>query len=464
VSIAAFDGLAITAALGAITEDLGHVALLPWVISAYLAASAVAVIVAGPVIDAIGVRRTFRITGAWFLAWSAAAAVAPTMPLLIVARAMQGIGGGLVMAVALAAVGLTYPPELRPRAFAANSMVWGVMGFGGPALAGLLLAVGEWRMIFVVQLPITGLALVIGWNALPGPATDGVRTPFDQVGVALLTVLTLGSLVALSEIGDRWDVFAGGLAVSVVAVAVYWGHARRASAPVVARRHITRFPAVGIHAVMAITLISGLALDNYLPIYVQVNRGHHESAAAFTLAFLAVGWTTGSIVYSRVFADLLPAAVMRGGMTVVALGCAAAAATIGFDAPLATVFAAYTVVGLGIGTVSTPSLTWLQASSEPAEMGRATSAHQFLRQLAITYGVAAGGAVLLLVVARQVDDVDAVREALAGEDVELGAGAAAAIGDGLATVAVVSAGLAVVGVAIATAVVRRARQTGTSGV
>ena len=69
MSIAAFDGLAITAALGAITEDLGHVALLPWVISAYLAASAVAVIVAGPVIDAIGVRRTFRITGAWFLTW-----------------------------------------------------------------------------------------------------------------------------------------------------------------------------------------------------------------------------------------------------------------------------------------------------------------------------------------------------------------------------------------------------------
>jgi predicted MFS family arabinose efflux permease len=434
------------------------------VISAYLAASAVAVIVAGPVIDAIGVRRTFRITGAWFFLWSAAAAIAPTMPLLIVARAMQGVGGGLVMAVALAAVGLTYPSGLRPRAFAANSMVWGVMGFGGPALAGLLLAVGDWRLIFVVQLPITGLALVIGWNALPGATADAVRTPFDPIGVGLLTVLTLGSLVAVSEIGDRWDVFAGGLVAGVAAIAAYWAHARRAAAPVVARRHITRFPAVGIHAVMALTLIAGLAIDNYLPIYVQVNRGYDESVAAFTLAFLAVGWTAGSIVYSRVFAGLVPAAVMRAGMTLVAIGCIAVAATVAWDAPLAVVFAGYTVVGLGIGTVSTPSLTWLQASSEPGEMGRATSAHQFLRQLAITYGVAAGGAVLLLVVARQVDDVDAVREALAGEDVELGAGAAAAIGDGLATVAVVSAGIAVLGVAIATAVLRRARQTVTNGV
>jgi predicted MFS family arabinose efflux permease len=416
----------------------------------------VAVIVAGPIIDAIGVRRTFRITGAWFLVWSAVAAVAPTMPMLIGARAMQGIGGGLVMSVALAAVGLTYPPELRPRAFAANSLVWGVLGFGGPALAGLLLAVADWRAIFVVQLPITGVALVVGWNALPGATQEGVRAPFDPAGIALLTALTVGSLVAVSEIGDRWDVFGLGVAVSAVTGAMYWVHAGRAATPVVARRHITLFPAAGIHAVVAVVLIAGLALDNYLPIYVQVNRGHSESLAAFTLAFLAVGWTSGSLFYSRRLTAVRPAAVMRAGAAVLAAGCAAAAVTLAGQWPLATVFVAYTIVGLGIGTVSTPALTWLQGATEPAEMGRVTSAHQFLRQLAITYGVAAGGAVLLLVVGRQVDDIDEVRDALSGDDVELGAGAAAAIGDGLAAVALVSTGLGLVAVAVATVVLRRA--------
>ena len=123
VAIAAFDELALDAALPAIADDLGNVALLPWVITAFLATSAVAGIAAGPIIDAVGVRRTFRVTGVWFLAASALAAIAPTMPLLVVARALQGIGGGLVIAVALAAVGLAYPGRLRARAFAANSMV-----------------------------------------------------------------------------------------------------------------------------------------------------------------------------------------------------------------------------------------------------------------------------------------------------------------------------------------------------
>lgn len=455
MAIAAFDGLAITAALGAITEDLGRVSLLPWVITAYLAASAVAVIVAGPVIDAIGVRQTFRITGVWFVVWSAAAAIAPSMPLLIGARAFQGVGGGLIMAVALASVGVTYPSDLRPRALAANSMVWGLMGFGGPAIAGALLAIGDWRAIFLVQLPITALALVVGWNSLPEATPDAVRARFDRGGVALLTIVTLASLVAVSEFGDRWDIVAVGVVISGVAGALYWRHAGRTAEPVLERRHIAGFPAWAVHAVVAITFTAGLALDNYLPIYVQVNRGADESAAAFTLAFLAIGWTTGSVVYSRRFVQYRSAAVMLGGTLLLSASCAAAGLAIAGDLHLAAVFAAYTFVGLGIGTVSTSALNWLQASSPQSEMGRVSSAHQFLRQLAITYGVAIGGAVLLFVVAGRVDDVDVVRDALAGEDVELGEGAGSAIGAGLAAVAIMSAVLAACGSAVAALVLRR---------
>jgi MFS family permease len=359
------------------------------------------------------------------------------------------------MAVALASIGITYPSDLRPRALAANSMVWGLMGFGGPAIAGGLLAIGDWRAIFLVQLPITAVALVVGWNSLPEAPPDAVRSRFDRLGVVLLTSVTLASLVAVSEFGDRWDVVTIGVAVSVAAGVAYWVHAGRTTEPVLERRHISGFPAWAVHAVVAITFTAGLALDNYLPIYVQVNRGADESAAAFTLAFLAIGWTTGSVVYSRRFVQYRSAAVMLAGTILLSLACAATGIAISRDWHLALVFATYVFVGLGIGTVSTSALNWLQASSPPAEMGRVSSAHQFLRQLAITYGVAIGGAVLLFVVARRVDDVDIVRDALAGEDVELGAGAGGAIGAGLASVAALSAGLAAIGAVVAALVLRR---------
>ena len=212
VAIAAFDGLALVAALPSIADDLGGVALLPWVITAYLAASAVAGIMAGPIIDAVGVRRTFRAAGVWFLVTSAAAAAAPNMELLVAARALQGIGGGLVISVALTAVGLAYPQRLRARAFAANSMVWGTLGFGGPVITAGLLAVAGWRMIFVVQLPITALALAAGWRTFPSTRDKPQRIVMDGRGIALIVGLVAASLLAVAQVGVRWPLAAVGAA------------------------------------------------------------------------------------------------------------------------------------------------------------------------------------------------------------------------------------------------------------
>ncbi len=432
VAIAAFDGLAIVAALPNITEDLGNVGLVPWVITAYLATSAVAVIVAGPVIDAIGVRRTFRITGVWFLLWSAAAAAAPNLPALIAARVMQGLGGGLVIAVALAAVGLAYPHELRPRAFAANSLVWGGMGFGGPAVAGALLTIGDWRSIFLVQLPLTAVALAVGWRSLPSTRDRPGTVHMDWTGVALLTVVTISSLVTVSEIGVRWWLVGAGLAATAASASAYWRHSGRISDPVLHREHLTRFPLRWVHLTSGLILIAGLATDNYLPLYVQTTRGRSEGVAAFSLVFLTVGWTVGSVVFSRALHAWREADVILLGATMIVPALALSGSAIAFDWPLAVVFAGFAWVGLSIGFVSTAGLTLLQASSAEAEMGRANAAHQFIRTLCITYGVALGGAILLLVVDRRVGDIEAVRDVLAGKDVELGEQTASAIGAGLA--------------------------------
>ena len=432
VAIAAFDGLAIVAALPNIAEDLGRVGLLPWVITAYLATSAVAIIVAGPIIDAVGVRRTFRVTAVWFLVSSAAAAAAPNLALLIVARVLQGLGGGLVMAVALAAVGLAYPHELRPRAFAANSMVWGVMGFGGPALAGVVLAFGSWRSIFVAQLPVTALAIIVGWNSLPSTRERPTRIKVDWYGVSLLALLTLSSLVALSEIGSNWYVLAVGLIVTLATATIYWRHSGMSSAPVLERVHLVRFPFAGIHLTSGLVLVAAFAADNYLPLYVQTTRGRSESFAAFSLVFMVVGWTAASVFYSRRLSHRREVDVIMLGAWLIVPSTAFADLAIALDAPLGAVFSAFACIGISVGLVSTAGLTLMQASSVESEMGRVNSAHQFVRTLSITYGVAIGGAILLLVVDDKVGNIDSVRDVLAGEEIELGAATEAAIGSGVA--------------------------------
>jgi MFS family permease len=464
VAIAAYDGLALVAALPTIADDLGGVALLPWVITAFLATSAVAGITAGPIIDAVGVRRTFRVTGLWFLFASAAAAAAPNMPMLVVARALQGVGGGLVISVALAAVGLTYPNRLRARAFAANSMVWGVMGFGGPVITAGLLAVTGWRMIFVIQLPITAVALAAGWRTLPSTRDRPQRVVMDVRGIALVAALVAASLLAVSQVGVRWWLAGVGAAGAVAFGAVYWAHSGRVDDPLVARTHITRFPLKRIHITSGLVLIAGLAADNYLPLYMQTTRGRSESFAAFSVLFLTVGWTAAAFVVSRLLehgwreadAILLGSGIM---LPAVALGGLAVALTW----PIAVIFAAFFSMGTAIGFVSTSGLTLLQASADDSEMGRVNSAHQFVRTLSITYGVAVGGAILLLVVDRQIGDVEVVRDALGGDEITASGPTLDAVRDGLAWVLVFSGAVAIACIGAASVLWRNTRARARDG-
>ncbi len=462
VALVAFDGLAIVAALPSITDDLGNVSLVPWVITAFLATSAIAGIVAGPVIDAIGVRRTFRSTGVWFLITSIAVALAPTMPMLVVARALQGIGGGLVIAVALSAVGIAYPARLRPRAFAANSMVWGGIGFGGPAIVAVVLAIGSWRLAFLLQIPLTALALAAGWRTLPSTRDRPSPVRVDVRGVLLVTTLVITSLLGVAQIGVRWWLAGVLLAISIGAAMTYWSHSGRAPTPLVSRDHLTRFPLRRIHVTSGLVLIAGLAADNYLPLYMRTVRGWSESTAAFSILFLTVGWTIGAIVASRVLerrteADLILAGAILSLPSLVLAGVAVSAAW-----SLVVLFAAFGAVGLAIGLVSTSGLTLLQSSSEVDEMGRTNSAHQFVRTLCITYGVAVGGAILLWVVDRQTGDVEIVRELLSGEDVVVSKSTLDGIRDGFVAVHVFSVVVAVGCLFAAVVLWRQTRRRGLS--
>ena len=453
--LAAFDGMAVIAALPSIAADLGDVSLLPWVSTAYLGTSAVAVLIGGPIIDAIGVRRTFRITGLWFLMASAGAAVAPSMPLLVAVRVVHGFGGGLVMAVVLATVGIAYPASLRRRAFAAVSMVWGVMSFGGPALAGLLLAVGGWRFVFAVQLPLTALALAVGWSTLPGTRRRPTAISTDWAGVALISSVVVLLLAAVGQIGIRWSVSGGSAALAVAAGAVYWWHAGRVNEPILARTHITRFPLAWVHLTAGLVMIAGLAVENYLPLYVQLTRGRSVEFAAFSITFLSVGWTSGSFIFSRLLSHWRESAVILLGAVLSVPSLAAAGLLVAREGSLTWILGTFVFVGLGVGFVSTASQTLMQAASDESEMGRVNAAHQFVRNLSITLAVALGGAVILSVVEAQVGDVETVRGVLAGEDVTVGAETMAAVGDGLALAHVPSVVMALGCLGVAVSLIRR---------
>ncbi|MEQ8718558.1 MAG: MFS transporter [Acidimicrobiales bacterium] len=455
VALAAFDGLAVTAALPSIAEDLGDVGLLPWVITAYYGASAIAVIVAGPLIDGFGVRRTFRLTVVWFLVTSLMCAFAPNLPLLVAARTAQGLGGGLVITVAFASVGLAYPTRLRARAFAANSLVWGTLGLGGPALAGVVLEVTSWRIVFLLQVPLTAAALVAGWTKHPRTRLRPTRPHVDVVGIVLLVALTLITLIGFAQVGVRWWAVGVAAASSVLLVAAYWAHAGRSAEPVLLRRHLAATPIRFAHLTAALVLTAGLCIDSYLPLYINLVEGRSIGFAAATVVFLTIGWSSGSVASSRLLDHYSEAQVIMAGSSIMIPALVGGAAFVFASVPMWWLFGTYVITGLSIGLVSTSGLTLLQKGSVATEIGRVNAAHQFVRTLGITYGVALGGSVLLFVVARRTGDVEVVRSLLAGDEAADVAGATRdAVASGLAWAHVAGAVVAVAALAAAITLLR----------
>lgn len=445
VAIVAFEGLAVTAALPDLAGDLGGVSLLPWVITAFLLASAVTTAVTGAFIDSYGTSAIFRWATATFAASSLAAAAAPNMGVLVAARVVQGGSGGAIISVGLAAVALVYPSHLMGRAFAANSNVWGVLGFAGPALAAVLLQFGSWRWIFLVMAPLCLVALMAGWRNLPR-AVEPERLVVDWVSVALL-VLAVG--LFLGAVSDITLTSLALMAAGSAAGTALWRRNRNRASPLIDPRFLRTFPYGRLALIASLTLAAMEGVSAYLPVYVRGARGGSATLAAWSVLWLTIGWTVAANVAGRATDRYDERGVLMVGALVGPIGILFAWFTVATDAPLPLVFAAYFIMGTSVGTVTNAALQLVRRVVPDNLAGRATSAHAFMRTMGMSLGAGLAGGVILAVVATRVTNLGQVRGALAGEAAGLAGGAADALGSGFAVAHLGALALMVAAVTVA---------------
>jgi MFS family permease len=436
VAIVAFEGLAVTAALPDLVADLGGVGLLPWVITAFLLASGVTTAIAGSFVDSLGTAVVFRWATIGFALSSLAAAAATSMEMLVVTRILQGASGGAVISVGIAAVALVYPGNLMGRAYAANSNVWGILGFASPAIAAALLNIGSWRWIFLLMVPICVVALVAGWRALPGPVKAApLRVDWVSVGLLVTTVgALLGTISQLSASSLLLVVVTG------VSGALLW---RRMGKPgsLLDRRFLAEHPYRELALVASLTLVATMGLSTFLPVYVRGVRGATASSAAWSVLWLTIGWTVAANIAGRVTDRAHEASVLRVGAIAGLPAIGAAWAAVALEAPLPVVYATYFAMGMSVGTVTNICLQMVRLAVPDSLAGRATSAHAFTRTVGMSIGAGLAGGVILATVAAAVGDVSSIRDALAGDPSALGGGAVTALARGFTTAHLVSLGV-----------------------
>lgn len=456
VAMASYNNLSVTAALPDIGDDLGRVALLPWVVTVELVAAAVAVLAVGPYIDGAGARRAFRITVVAFLAASAMCAAAPTLELLVAARVLQGLGSGALIGTALTSIGLVFDDAVRPWAYALMSSVWGIMGIGGPALAAVLVSTLGWRAVFAANLPVAVGAAAVGWSRLPATARAAAE-PVDRRGLLVLSALTVVLLVATSYL--EWYSIA--LVVLGVAVgALYVVHARRCRWPVVRLSHVTAGRWRYIHIVGVLAVSGGTGASVFLPLYLKAARGSSVAFAAFAVIWPTLGWSVAAWVSGKLQQHLRAQTVTVIGSWFMAVGAVWATVASGAEAPVPLLLAAFTCVGWGIGMISTASLALLQGRADLREMGRVSSAHHFIRSLGFAYGAAVAGLVMFWVVDRRTGDAELVRGLLSDAEPVVDGAVAAAVGGAYTWSLGVMALLSVLTVPAALALARGRDQSG----
>ena len=405
MALAFYNAISVTAALPEIGADLGRVALTQWVITVELLAAAIAVLAIGPFIDGSGVRRAYRLAIVGFAATSALCAAAPTMEVLVAARLLQGLATGSLIGTGVTCIGLAYDSSLRPRAYALVASVWGVMGVGGPALAAVLVTTLGWRSVFAVNLPVAAVAAAAGWNRVPAEAMAEAE-PLDRWGLALMGAMAVALLLATSTL--QWSSVAL-MVLAAVLYGLYVRHARRRPGPIVHISHITGRQWWPVHVVAIASIAGGTGTSVFLPLYLKGARGTSLSFAAFAVLWPTVGWAAASWVASKLQERMRAQSVVVIGSVILTGGAVAVTVATAVTASFPVVFAAFVWVGWGIGTITSSSLVLLQSRADTAEMGRVSSAHQFIRSLGWAYGAAVAGMVLFWVLERTTGDVEAVR-------------------------------------------------------
>ena len=394
--IASLDQTIVSTALPTIVGDLGGLQHLSWVVTAYLLASTVVGPLYGKLGDLYGRKRVLQVALVLFLIGSALCGVAQSMPQLIGFRAVQGLGGGGLLVVAMAVVGDLVPPRERGRYQGLFGAVFGVSTVAGPLLGGFFVDGLSWRWIFYINLPLGAVALAVISTAFRSRQTTE-RHRIDLLGTLVLAAGLSGVILYTSLGGTTYAWDAPGMLAAIAAgvglLALFPFVESRAAEPILP---LALFRNQTFRMASAIGFVIGFVLFGsvtFVPIYLQIVKGHNATQSGLLMTPMMLGVLLTSIASGflishygryRVF-PIVGTALATVGLYLLS--------TLAVGTSTATAAAYMLLLGLGLGMVMQVLVLVAQNAVDYRLLGVATSGSTLFRQVGGSIGVSVFGAI-----------------------------------------------------------------------
>ena len=390
-AMASIDATVVGIALPAIGRDF-HAGLadLQWVVTAYTLTLAGLLLLAGALGDRYGRRRVFLIGVGWFAIASGLCGIAPNAPVLIAARALQGVGAALLTPGSLAILQASFRPEDRGRAIGAWSGLSGVGTAIGPFLGGWLIQAVSWRLIFAINLPLAVLVVVVARRHVPESRDTSLTGRVDLVGGVLVTVGLIGLTYGLIEGAGGWTRPAplAALIVGVVLLAAFIAYERRETAPLL---NLKLFASTQFTSANAVTFVVYAAVGGalfLLPIQLQQVSGYTALEAGISLLPVTVIMLLLSARSGALAARIGPRLQMTFGPVLIAVGLALFG-RIGASGNYVTeVLPAVVVFGFGVAAIVAPLTTTVLAAVPAEHAGMASAVNNDVARAASLIAVA----------------------------------------------------------------------------
>lgn len=386
-----------TTILPSVVRDIGGIDYYAWNTTLFVTASILGSALSAKLLVGLGARGAYTLATLVFAAGALICAFAPSMPVMLAGRLIQGLGGGFLFALSYAMIRLVFHETLWPRAMALVSGMWGVATLIGPAVGGVFAELGVWRAAFWSLIPVAGLFALLAAVVLPKRnAIRSQRLPLPLAQLVFLTSAVLAVSAASVSSTFAWNIAGlGAAALLTDLLIVTESRARHRLLPTGAFR-ITS--ALGVlYATLSLLAVAVTSGEIFVPLFLQVL--HHQSplAAGYLAALMAGGWTLGSIASSGAHGKGIRRAILAGpilGLT----GMAALAVLIRVESSggwltVTPICLALVAVGFGVGLAWPHLLTRVFQVTTASEQDLAGASITTVQLFATALGAALAGMV-----------------------------------------------------------------------